>query len=349
MEKIVKFCAICEESFAENFSFCPNCATALTDYEMNPVIKDDKSNINADSSYHITFVDNRSSKVRQNLLLGAFLFVTSGTALAMVMSIYNADAYVSAIDENMVSVFYTNSNQELILEEETETNNNKKKSGGGGGDKDPNEVSKGRTADQIKNPDISPSVKINQVTNPELVITPAIKGDKKQPPSTEKYGDPNSKYDVESDGPGTDKGQGNGRNRGQGDGDGPGLKIGRNGGCCGGDDDGGNRQSDLNRETEKDNPPPPPGGVTQAMKIISKPRAIYTDAARRNLIAGTVTLRVTFMANGSIGNIVVVGGLADGLTEQAIAAARSIQFEPAKRNGVPTTVTKQVQYTFTLY
>ena len=37
MGKIVKYCANCEESFAEKFSFCPNCAAALTAYEMNPL------------------------------------------------------------------------------------------------------------------------------------------------------------------------------------------------------------------------------------------------------------------------------------------------------------------------
>ena len=62
-----------------------------------------------------------------------------------------------------------------------------------------------------------------------------------------------------------------------------------------------------------------------------------------------MTLRVTFNANGTIGGISAVSGLPNGLTEQAIAAARGIRFEPAKKNGVPYTVTKQVAYTFTLY
>jgi len=44
-----------------------------------------------------------------------------------------------------------------------------------------------------------------------------------------------------------------------------------------------------------------------------------------------------------------VQGLSGGLTEQAISAARNIRFEPAKRNGVPYTVVKQVEYNFTLY
>ena len=37
MGKVVKYCANCEESFAEKFAFCPNCAAALTAYEMNPL------------------------------------------------------------------------------------------------------------------------------------------------------------------------------------------------------------------------------------------------------------------------------------------------------------------------
>lgn len=37
MGKIVKFCNSCEESFAEKFSFCPNCANELSAFEMKPV------------------------------------------------------------------------------------------------------------------------------------------------------------------------------------------------------------------------------------------------------------------------------------------------------------------------
>lgn len=85
------------------------------------------------------------------------------------------------------------------------------------------------------------------------------------------------------------------------------------------------------------------------MKIVSKPRANYTDAARQNQVQGTVTLRVTFLPSGQIGSISPVNGLPYGLTEQAIAAARSIKFEPQMVNGSPVTVTKQVQYSFTIY
>jgi hypothetical protein len=55
------------------------------------------------------------------------------------------------------------------------------------------------------------------------------------------------------------------------------------------------------------------------------------------------------LANGQIGGISPVKGLGNGLTEQAIAAARGIKFEPAKRGGQPYAVTKTVEYSFTIY
>ena len=85
------------------------------------------------------------------------------------------------------------------------------------------------------------------------------------------------------------------------------------------------------------------------MKIISKPRVAYTETARTNKVEGTVIVRVTFLANGTIGEVTPVRGLADGLTQQAIDAAKLIKFEPATRNGKPVTTTRQVQYSFTLY
>ena len=91
-----------------------------------------------------------------------------------------------------------------------------------------------------------------------------------------------------------------------------------------------------------------PDGVTQEVKIISKPRPGYTDSARQANIEGTVILRVVFLASGQIGSISAVKGLPNGLTEQAIAAARRISFEPAKKNGVGQTVTKQIEYPFSI-
>lgn len=37
MGKIVKYCASCDESFAEKFAFCPNCGKGMQAFEMNPL------------------------------------------------------------------------------------------------------------------------------------------------------------------------------------------------------------------------------------------------------------------------------------------------------------------------
>lgn len=83
--------------------------------------------------------------------------------------------------------------------------------------------------------------------------------------------------------------------------------------------------------------------------FILKPSPKYTDLARKNNIQGSVTLRITFLSNGGIGSISPVSSLPFGLTEQAIAAAKKIFFLPAKRNDNKISVTKIVQYSFTIY
>jgi TonB family protein len=88
---------------------------------------------------------------------------------------------------------------------------------------------------------------------------------------------------------------------------------------------------------------------TRAIQILAKPHPKYTVEARANFIEGDVLLRVVFLANGEIGNITPVKELPFGLTEQAIEAAKKIKFEPMIRNGQTTSVTKQVQYSFTIY
>jgi TonB family protein len=85
------------------------------------------------------------------------------------------------------------------------------------------------------------------------------------------------------------------------------------------------------------------------VKILSKPRANYTDEARQHNTQGNVELRLTFLASGQIGSITPISGLPYGLTEQAIAAARGIKFTPATKDGTPYTKQMTVQYGFTIY
>jgi TonB family protein len=85
------------------------------------------------------------------------------------------------------------------------------------------------------------------------------------------------------------------------------------------------------------------------LKVLHKPAPQYTTEARQNGTEGTVRLRVTFLANGVIGSITPLNDLGDGLTEQAIAAARELEFEPAKNRGTPVSTTKVVEYRFSIY
>jgi len=89
--------------------------------------------------------------------------------------------------------------------------------------------------------------------------------------------------------------------------------------------------------------------VDSKARILSKPPPHYTEEARKNQVNGTVILRVVFSSTGSVTNISVVRSLPNGLSEQAIAAARKIKFEPAMKDGRPVSVSMLLEYNFNLY
>lgn len=92
-----------------------------------------------------------------------------------------------------------------------------------------------------------------------------------------------------------------------------------------------------------------PSQGTTNVKILSKPRASYTDYARLYNISGSINLRITFLADGTIGDVVPVTKLPFGLVGNAVSAARSMRFEPARKDGVPYSKTLTVQYGFVIY
>lgn len=107
----------------------------------------------------------------------------------------------------------------------------------------------------------------------------------------------------------------------------------------------GNSSNNIPAQTTSSNP----NSQTSPLKILSKPRPNYTDWARFYQIDGIVTLRVTFLATGSIGSISPASKLPFGLTNMAINAARGIRFEPAMKEGIPINIAKAVQYSFVIY
>ena len=89
--------------------------------------------------------------------------------------------------------------------------------------------------------------------------------------------------------------------------------------------------------------------VTTKARVLSKPEPTYTEEARKNEITGTVVLRCIFGANGKVFGFRVVHGLAGGLTEMAIRAARRIKFIPATKDGRPVSMWMEIQYNFNVY
>jgi TonB family protein len=88
--------------------------------------------------------------------------------------------------------------------------------------------------------------------------------------------------------------------------------------------------------------------ITRRLVIKAKPKAEYTDEAKKNRTEGKVVLRVVFGADGQIGEIKPVHELPSGLTEMAIEAARRVKFEPEMRDGQPVSKTLNLVYIFRL-
>jgi TonB family protein len=223
--------------------------------------------------------------------------------------------------------------------------------GGGGGDLKPAPASLGRLpVPSIIPAPISTTMARLPQTLPEagIDIDPALWKNL----ALSSYGDPRSKANTPSNGPGKDGGVGTGKGTGIGEGDGAGIGPGRKGnigdgengpGCCGG---GGSRGNDSNPDLNRTYSAPE---VNERARVLSKPEPQYTEEARRNSVTGTVILRVVFSRTGEVTNIRALQSLGGGLTEKAMAAARQIRFVPAKKNGQPVSMYMQLEYNFNLY
>ena len=75
------------------------------------------------------------------------------------------------------------------------------------------------------------------------------------------------------------------------------------------------------------------------IRWISRPRPKLTPEAQANRVTGTVLLRATFNANGTITDIEIVNGV-PGMTDSAVEALRNSRFRPATVMGTPVTVTR---------
>ncbi|MBC7911968.1 MAG: energy transducer TonB [Pyrinomonadaceae bacterium] len=84
------------------------------------------------------------------------------------------------------------------------------------------------------------------------------------------------------------------------------------------------------------------------LDIHPAPQALYTPEALRNKTIGVVTLLVRFNADGTTTVLKRLSTLPDGLTEEAVRVAERTRFTPATANGEPVSVTREMNYPFTL-
>ena len=299
--------------------------------------------------YHITVIEEKNVKQRNVLLLGASFLMVVLAIGATIVSLFNKTLGVDAIG-NETSLAYLIDEVPMTVEEEKVIEKKDKGGGGGGGGREEKEeTTLGDLADQSPKPTRPPDAKVFRSDNFELKTPPPqTEGNRTFEKKYNVWGDPNGKFTNFSNGPGSGGGQGTGYGTGQGSGNGTGTGSGSGSGSGGGNGSGnGNGEGPGGGGGAP--PPTAAKAVTSAYKLIAKPKAAYTDEARTNNVQGSVRLKVTLLASGSVGSITPVTRLPYGLTEQAIAAARQIRFEPKKVNGVPVSTIVTMEYNFTMY
>lgn len=339
-----------EEEFEEEIPHAQ--AAAAVFYQPTPVYADDAAfdlepsyHRPSDDEYHITVIQEKNSSQRNGLLLGASAFMLILTLGAWGISLFSKDLDLAAIGSE-TSLAYLDDVVPMPVEEEKKNDKDDAGGGGGGGKNQPDPVNQGDLPDQTKNPLRPPTPDVHRANFELQTPPPSTEGTMKFEKKYGRWGDPNSLSQLGSSGPGTGGGMGTGTGTGVGSGSGTGTGSGSGSGYGNGNGDG---IGDGDGSGTRGGPPPAVAKVTSPYRIISKPRASYTDAARTNQVTGSVLLKVTLLANGQVGSITPVKRLPHGLTEQAIAAARLIRFEPKKVNGQPVSVVITVDYGFTIY
>lgn len=93
-----------------------------------------------------------------------------------------------------------------------------------------------------------------------------------------------------------------------------------------------------------------PGGGVIPPRVLHEVKPNYTGDAMRAKIQGSVWLEAIVLADGTVGDVVVITSLDSvfGLDDAAIIAARQWTFQPGMRDGVAVPVAVTIELTFTL-
>jgi TonB family protein len=85
---------------------------------------------------------------------------------------------------------------------------------------------------------------------------------------------------------------------------------------------------------------------TKQLVILEKPAPELPDKYGTLDVSGTVKLKVEFVSDGKIGNVVPVSSPHPLLTQRAVEAAKRIKFSPEMQDGVAVTIDKFVEYEY---
>jgi len=278
----------------------------------------------------------RKTLLRLGLAIGLLFYAGVFLATVVLWSIAAPKPGAGAKD-SWVRVWLPSTGHASAPVAEESKNDKKPSGGGGGGDNSDRPATAGQPPPYSLIPPIIAPTTRPQLNVPELPVPETLLVDPRlQPPRPEGVptGIPNGAIGAPSDGPGSNHGIGHGREGGVGDGSGKGLGPGE-------DWNTGGRKPGLgipsaNERTRVDSPPVP----------LNRPRPNYTEAARKNRVQGLIRARVLVRADGSVQRVVVTRGLADGLDEEAIAAAYQMQFKAATKNGrsIACWVTVEIEF-----
>jgi protein TonB len=91
------------------------------------------------------------------------------------------------------------------------------------------------------------------------------------------------------------------------------------------------------------------GNGVKAPRLIREVKPTYTEGAMRRKIQGLVEMKVVVLADGTVGDdVVVTKSLDEELDQQAIKAVKQWTFEPGTKDDKPVRVQVNIEMTFTL-
>lgn len=93
-----------------------------------------------------------------------------------------------------------------------------------------------------------------------------------------------------------------------------------------------------------------PGEGVSSPTVVREVKPLYTDAAKKQGIQGTVVMDVVVQSDGSVGDVTVTRSLDKtyGLDDEAVKAMKQWSFNPGTKDGKAVPVLVQVEMSFTL-